>query len=74
MNNALLIWLLSLSVGTNFGLAVTFYNIFLRKPDVHIHEIKLEDLDLNEEEVKNFIHSQNEKILEAIKKQQEGGN
>ena len=74
MNNALLIWLLSISVGANFGFAMAFYNAFVRKPDVHIHEIKLEDLELNEEEVKNFVASQNEKILEAIKKQQEGGN
>lgn len=73
MNNAILIWLLSISVGANFGFAMTFYNLFLRKPDVHIHELKLEDLELNEEEVKNFVASQNEKILEAIKKQQEGG-
>jgi len=61
MNNALLIWLLSISIGANFGFAMAFYNAFLRNPDVHVHQLSLENLDLNKEDVLNFVKSENKK-------------
>ena len=66
MNNAILIWLLSISVGANFGFAMAFYNTFVRKPEIHVHELKLEDLA--KDDIIDFVKHQNAEIKTAIKK------